>query len=264
MQFALENLDNIFWSLLPLLFLFSIYLALSNKETAHSFCSAKQPAWLENKWLGLAADWAVMLLLWLPIETGLVAKLAMKFIGPDADDAQIYWELFALVPGLIWFLGFRKYDIHYRLWSKNKKDWKEVLKNFFILLPILIGLGFFTGFIEYTPKLTLAKILLAPIGIFFFVALPEEIFFRGMMQKSVAKVMSPESANAFSSVLFGLAHYTNSSDPLTACQYVYLSTIAGYIYGKTYQKTQNIFPAAVVHTLVDYLWVLFFYSANTR
>src|SRR3989338_10166270 len=159
MGFALENLDNIFWAVLPLFFLLSIYLSFSNKETARFICLSEPAGWLHYKWVWLAADWAVMLLLWLPIETGLVAKLAMKFIGPDADDAQIYWELFALVPGLIWFLGFRKYDIHYRLWSKNKKDWKEVLKNFFILLPILIGLGFFTGFIEYTPKLTLAKIL---------------------------------------------------------------------------------------------------------
>lgn len=260
----LENPDEVFWSLLPLLFLFSIYLAFSNKETAHSFCSTEQPAWLNNKWLGLAADWTIMLALWLPMESGLVARLAMKFIGPDADDAQMYWELYALIIGLIYFLSFRKYDIQYHLWSKKIEDWKEIFKNFSILLPTLLILGFASGFIEFVPKLSLIKILLVPFGIFFFVALPEELFFRGMMQKSVAKVMSPESANALTSVLFGLAHYTNSSDPLTACQYVYLSTIAGYVYGKTYQKTQSIFPAAVVHTLVDYLWVLFFYSANTR
>ncbi|MDO8429890.1 MAG: CPBP family intramembrane metalloprotease [bacterium] len=261
----LENPDEALWSLLPLLFLFSIYLSFSNKETAHSFCSAKQPTWLHNKWLGLTADWAVMLALWLPMESGLVVKLAMKFIGPDADDAQMYWELFALVIGLIYFLSFRKYDIHYHLWSKKLNDWKEALRNFGILIPPLLIMGLHSGFITYSglPSLSL-RTLFIPIGIFFIVAVPEEIFFRGIMQKSLGKVMSDESANAFTAVLFGLAHYTNSSDPLFACQYVYLATIAGYVYGKTYQNTKSIFPAAVVHTLVDTVWVLFFLTPNTQ
>ena len=57
------------------------------------------------------------------------------------------------------------------------------------------------------------------------------------------------AALAVSSMIFGFAHFQD-------WRYVFFATIAGYGYGYTYYKTDNLLAAAMVHMGVDAVWSL--------
>jgi membrane protease YdiL (CAAX protease family) len=40
---------------------------------------------------------------------------------------------------------------------------------------------------------------------------------------------------------------------------VFLATVAGLFYGRTWIKTGSLFPGAIVHALVDILWHILFH-----
>jgi membrane protease YdiL (CAAX protease family) len=60
------------------------------------------------------------------------------------------------------------------------------------------------------------------------------------------------TALAITSVFFGLVHFHSGS-----MLFVGLASVAGWAYGYTYLKTQNVFYAALVHTLVNSSELLF-------
>jgi membrane protease YdiL (CAAX protease family) len=96
------------------------------------------------------------------------------------------------------------------------------------------------------------------IGIFLLTAWPEELLFRGLLQNSLTRTLSSESGGwILASIIFGLAHITNSG-VFPNWRYALLATIAGIFYGRTWRKTASIFPAAIVHALVDTTWHLLF------
>ncbi|MFW9779771.1 MAG: type II CAAX prenyl endopeptidase Rce1 family protein [Candidatus Heimdallarchaeota archaeon] len=57
------------------------------------------------------------------------------------------------------------------------------------------------------------------------------------------------AALVISSMLFGWAHFED-------LRYIFFATIAGFGYGYTYQKTDKVVLAALVHTIVDAVWSL--------
>jgi membrane protease YdiL (CAAX protease family) len=96
------------------------------------------------------------------------------------------------------------------------------------------------------------------IGIFLLTAWPEELLFRGLLQNSLTRTLSSESGGwILASIIFGLAHITNNG-VFPNWRYALLATIAGIFYGRTWRKTASIFPAAIVHALVDTTWHLLF------
>ena len=85
-------------------------------------------------------------------------------------------------------------------------------------------------------------------------AWPEEFLFRGLLQNSLSRTFSSETAGWLTaSVLFGLAHITNNG-VFPNWRYAMLATIAGIFYGRTWCKTNSIFASAIVHALVDTIW----------
>jgi hypothetical protein len=62
-------------------------------------------------------------------------------------------------------------------------------------------------------------------------------------------------ALTISSLIFGAAHL---NDPSPDWRYFLLATIAGVFYGFAYIRTKKITVAAIVHTLVDAIWKLYF------
>ena len=58
------------------------------------------------------------------------------------------------------------------------------------------------------------------------------------------------------SIIFGLSHIDHGVFP--NWRYVLLATVAGIFYGLAWRRTKSMFPAAVVHTLVDTTWHLLF------
>jgi len=100
------------------------------------------------------------------------------------------------------------------------------------------------------------KALGAVLGTFLVIAIPEELFFRGILQSLLESRWGPRSALVLSSVLFGLSHFRHGS--AFNWRYVLLASIAGIFYGRAWRAHGQIFAAIVTHTMVDVIWSLWF------
>lgn len=121
-----------------------------------------------------------------------------------------------------------------------------------------IGIGLFSGFLklELRPT-TLLEALTQAGGIYLFVALPEEILFRGILLKYLRSTLAISTLPAvlLSAVIFGAAHLNNPPD---VGWYFVLATLAGVAYGWAFLRTGKATLSALVHTGVNWIWWMVF------
>ena len=167
-------------------------------------------------------------------------------------------ELFLVDAGLYGFLAIRQlrgvgFDFHLQ-WS----DWKTGLRELVFFTPIVIALGLALGFIHPHRNLPgIGNALLRWILIFFFTAVPEELFFRGWVQNLLEPRVGRRAALVIASILFGLSHFNKRSVHFN-WRYVLLATIAGIFYGRAWLEQRRIPASTITHASVDWLWGLWF------
>jgi membrane protease YdiL (CAAX protease family) len=123
--------------------------------------------------------------------------------------------------------------------------------------PIAIALGIGIGFIAPHGGMPPASSASAALLVtFFFVAIPEELFFRGLLQNLLETRIGYPSSLFVTAVIFGLSHF-NKPVPFN-WRYVVLATIAGVFYGRAWRDRRRLLSSATTHTLVDVIWSLWF------
>jgi membrane protease YdiL (CAAX protease family) len=144
------------------------------------------------------------------------------------------------------------YDFRARL-----RDVGVGLREWAFFAPIAIGLGLALGFIAFHHRMPSAGTAIAALLVtFFFVAIPEELFFRGLLQNLLeARIGHPKSLFV-AAIIFGLSHF-NKPLPFN-WRYVLLATIAGIFYGRAWRNRRRIVASGITHTLVDVVWGLWF------
>jgi uncharacterized protein len=167
-------------------------------------------------------------------------------------------ELLLVDVGLYGFLAIRRlpgtgFDFHLKT-----SDWKSGLRELLLFTPIVLGLGLALGFIHpHAHRPELWKACLTWIGIFFFTALPEELYFRAWVQNLLERRMGRNRALVIASVLFGLSHFNKRSAHFN-WRYVLLATIAGIFYGRAWRERRRVPASTITHTCVDWLWSWWF------
>jgi membrane protease YdiL (CAAX protease family) len=144
------------------------------------------------------------------------------------------------------------YDLVPRL-----SDFKIGLRELVFYAPIVIPVGLLLGFLHVHrawPQLWLPPA--AWIFTFIFVALPEELFFRGLVQNLLERRLGRHGALFVAAVLFGLSHFNKGAR--FNWRYVLLAAIAGLFYGRAWREKRRLFASSVTHTSVDTLWSLWF------
>jgi uncharacterized protein len=160
--------------------------------------------------------------------------------------------------GLYAFLGIRRlsgtgFDFHLH-WS----DWKTGLRELVFFAPVVVVLGLALGFIHPHANVpAVGKAALMWGGIFVFVAIPEELFFRVWAQNLLERRVGRRTALVVASVLFGLSHFNKRSAHFN-WRYVLLATIAGIFYGRAWREHRRVPASTITHTCVDWLWSLWF------
>lgn len=160
--------------------------------------------------------------------------------------------------GLYGFLGIRRltgtgFDFHFH-WS----DWKTGLRELVFFAPVVIGLGMALGFLHPHKNFPpVGRAVLSWIGIFAFVAVLEELFFRAWVQNFLERRIGRRTALMVASVLFGLSHFNKRSAHFN-WRYVLLATIAGIFYGRAWREQRRVPASAITHTCVDWMWYLWF------
>ncbi len=131
---------------------------------------------------------------------------------------------------------------------------KEAALNFLYFTFIAIPVGFGLHFIRWNPRWHgIALFSLNYLETFLFVALLEELFFRGFLQNLLSNTLdSWVAGQAIVSVLFGLFHILHA--PFPNWRYVVLASVAGWFYGSAYRKTGSLMASALLHAAVDTVW----------
>jgi membrane protease YdiL (CAAX protease family) len=202
----------------------------------------------------LMTDGLAILLVWMPVEF----KLLPDLVVPPFGHRGINLVKLLMAPFLIWCALFirRWPDLGYNLYLKLR-DVKIALIAFAAFTVIGLPLALIVNFVRPSTHLPpVVEIIGRVIAAWAFVALPEELLFRGLIQNGLAKAFHrPLIGLILGSVLFGAAHLDN---PPKIWRYAMLATLAGVAYGWAYMKTRSSVASSIVHTLVDWVWGVFF------
>lgn len=120
-----------------------------------------------------------------------------------------------------------------------------------------IPAGFALHFISWNPRHRGLGFFADYLEIFLFIALLEELFFRGFLQTLISRRLgSVRYGHILVSCLFGLFHILHA--PFPNWRYVLLATVAGWFYGWAFIKSGNLMASTLTHAMVDTVWRNFF------
>lgn len=140
----------------------------------------------------------------------------------------------------------------------NRRVAVAVVKNFLIFSVLAIPLGALLHFTGWNPRWRGAlDFATAFLEIFLFIALLEELFFRGFLQNLFDDLLhSRWRSQLLTSCIFGLFHILHA--PFPNWRYVILASIAGWFYGAAFRESGTLLGSALVHAAVDTVWRTFF------
>jgi len=199
--------------------------------------------------LGNWRDFAILLLLGLLVDLRWLEAAWPPHLG-------VISKLILLDAGLYGFLLIRQLtDVGFNL-RMRREDVLVGLRELLFYAPIAIPLGFALGFLRLhahlpTPSSAAGALLVT----FFFIAIPEEIYFRGWMQNLLERRLGRNVSLWLTAIVFGLSHFNKRSAHFNG-PYVVLASIAGIFYGRAWRSRRRIAAAAITHSGVDTIWSL--------
>jgi membrane protease YdiL (CAAX protease family) len=166
----------------------------------------------------------------------------------------IFSKMILLDAGIYGFLFVRQlkgvgFDLLLR-----KQDLSVGAREFAWYTPIALILGLWLRFLHLhavVPRIS--TVLFAYVFTFLFIAIPEELFFRGWMQNLLERRLGRWPALLLTSVIFGLSHFNKRAVRFN-WRYVVLATIAGFFYGRAWRAERRIGASATTHACVDTVW----------
>jgi uncharacterized protein len=189
----------------------------------------------------------------------LVATYMLRLLAPASPygGLAVLPKLFVADLALYLYLVVRKLEgIGYSL-IPTRHAFLIGLREWFYFLPFGLGLGAALRFIHFHSRLSSAAATAGGLlTTFLLVAVPEELFFRGILQNLLETRFSRRVALLMAAILFGLAHFNRGVS--FNWRYVLLATIAGIFYGRAWRAQRQLLASVVSHTAVDVVWSLWF------
>jgi uncharacterized protein len=166
----------------------------------------------------------------------------------------IFSKMLLLDAGIYGFMLVRQldgvgFDLRLRL-----RDAAIGLREFGWYAPLAVALGLGLGFLHlhaaWPRPLPLAG---AYLYTFAFIAVPEELFFRGWTQNLLERRLGRTRALLVTAVLFGLVHFNKRAVHFN-WRYVVLAALAGIFYGRAWRCDRRVGASAITHACVDTIW----------
>ena len=196
-------------------------------------------------------DWAALMLLALAVELPYFRN-AWNVAGLSSFSKLLFVDAGLFGYMVIRPIGGMGFDLRPR-WM----DLRIGLREFCLYTPIALLLGFTLGFLQWHPAgFPAAQFLASWIFTLFFVALPEEIFFRGLLLNLLERRWGTRAALVVSALVFGLAHFPKRA--VFNWRYVILAAIAGVFYGRAWLARRRVLTSGVTHATVDAMWSVWF------
>jgi len=192
--------------------------------------------------------------------------LVLAVLGPAVDlrwfegawpaHLAVFNKILLLDAGIYGFvlirqLGGTGFNLRLRL-----KDLGLGLREAAFYTPIALALGLSLGFLHLHGGWPgIGPIAGAWVFTFLFIAVPEELFFRGWLQNLLEKRLGRYGALFLTACLFGLAHFNKRAAHFN-WRYVLLAALAGIFYGRAWRAERRVGASAVTHATVDAIWSL--------
>ncbi|HEV3036179.1 MAG TPA: CPBP family intramembrane glutamic endopeptidase [Candidatus Angelobacter sp.] len=139
--------------------------------------------------------------------------------------------------------------------------WRDLLvglRETVFFAPIASGLGLALGFLEWHGKLpSLGEIGFAWMFTFLFIAIPEELYFRGWVQNLLERRVGRRPALFLTAIIFGMAHF-NKRARFFNWRYVLLAALAGIFYGRAWRQEHRLAASSITHATTDTVWSIWF------
>ncbi len=178
------------------------------------------------------------------------------FEGAWPAHLAIFNKMLLLDAGIYGFIAIRQlegtgFDLRLRL-----RDAAIGLRELAWYMPLGLALGLSLGFLHLHARWPgITAIAGAWIFTFFFIAVPEELFFRGWLQNLLERRMGRTPALFLTAILFGLAHFNKRAAHFN-WRYVLLAALAGIFYGRAWRSERRVGASAITHASVDAIWSL--------
>ena len=181
----------------------------------------------------------------------------LRWFQPAWPAHLIAFNKILLLDAGIWaFLVVRRLD---QVGFNLRLRWPDVgigLRELAFYTPLAIPLGLGLGFLHLHPYAPwLSRLPGAFLFTFFFIAVPEELFFRGWLQNLLERRIGRAPALFLTATLFGLAHFNKRALHFN-WRYVLLAALAGIFYGRAWRQQRRVGASAITHACVDTIWSL--------
>ena len=194
-------------------------------------------------------DFAVLLVLGLAVD--------LRWLEPAwPQGLAALGKILLLDAGIFGFLVVRRLDgVGFNL-RLTLGDLRRGLGEYCLYALIAIPLGLWLGFLHFHAGWPSP---LAAVGAFvftfLFIAIPEELFFRGWLQNLLERRMGRTAALLLTAVVFGLSHWNKRALHFN-WRYVLMAAIAGVFYGRAWRAQRRVGASAITHASVDTTWSL--------
>jgi uncharacterized protein len=207
--------------------------------------------YVDENQIGNWRDYLVLLTLGLAVD--------LRWFEPAwPPHLAVFNKMILLSAGIYGFLFVRElnnvgFDLRLQL-----RDLRIGLREGAFYIPIALTLGLSVGFLHvHATWPHLGRLIGAYVFTFLFIAIPEELYFRGWLQNLLERRMGRTQALLLTSVLFGLSHFNKRAVHFN-WRYVLLAAIAGIFYGRAWRHSRRVAASAITHTTVDTLWSIWF------
>jgi len=172
--------------------------------------------------------------------------------APGVPPLDYLGKLMLVALGTMAFLSLRRLPrTGYRV-AVSREDLLSGLRHFLMFAPPAAVLALTIGFLRWGPEP--ADRWTYPfefagnaLGIYLAVALPSEMYFRGVLQNLLAaRLQRPQLALAIASLLFGLSHLGRG---FPNWRYAVVATLLGWFCGRAYAQRRSVVAASVTHAL---------------
>ncbi len=224
---------------------FALYAALPVAIAFLLWQAARADAAQRGNW----RDFLILIVLGLSVDL-------RWFEGAWPPHLAIFNKILLLDAGIYGFVLIRQlegtgFDLRLRL-----KDLGLGLREAAFYTPIALVFGLWLGFLHvHSQWRGFVFMILAWLFTFFFIAVPEELFFRGWLQNLLEKRIGRHGALFLTAGLFGLAHFNKRTTGFN-WRYVILAALAGIFYGRAWRQERRVGASAVTHATVDTIWSL--------
>jgi uncharacterized protein len=194
-------------------------------------------------------DFVVLLLLGLAVD--------LRWLEPAwPQGLSALGKILLLDAGIFGFLVVRRLEgVGFDLRMTRKDLWRG-LGEYLLYAVIAIPLGLWLGFLHFHANWpTPLRAIVAFVFTFLFIAIPEELFFRGWLQNLVERRFGRTLALVITAVIFGLAHWNKRAVHFN-WRYVLMAAIAGVFYGRAWRAQRRVGASALTHASVDTTWSL--------